>query len=203
MGTKKSSSELSPFQGCLILCLAILCCGIVLSTLFIVLSKDEKQVVSNTEENSKEETMKQSANNASQEQIKIMITDIIGEETNYKKESIEELQVNDHLGTENKEDKIIIATLNANENLTTKLTRKAIQADSGRLLKELFSLKEIQEVTLIWQFPLVDASGNVENEPVLKLSIDKEKASDVNWENINSDNISSVVNEYWEHPAIQ
>ncbi len=97
----------------------------------------------------------------------------------------------------------MFATLHANENLTNSMTKGGILLESTNILKKLFTIDKVQEVTLIWQLPLVDAYGNKQTEPVLKITIDKEKAAKINWSNFDRNNLKGVVNTYWEHPVIK
>ncbi|TWG74406.1 hypothetical protein L604_000700001010 [Bacillus subtilis J27] len=202
MGNKKSNS-ISPKQGCLLICLIILCLGVWIAV-FSVMFEDDSQTVVKEENKLKNEDVKEkSPKDDVQSQVEKVISGILGKKTNYGDQRILELQVNDHYGTSDEEDKIIIATILGNENLTTNLTRKGMLLDSVKLFKELFALENSQEVTLIWQYPLVDVNGNTKNETVLKISLDRESASNINWESFDNENLKIVANEYWEHSAIQ
>lgn len=171
---------------------------------FSVMFEDDRQTVVKEENKLKNEDVKEKSPKGDvQSQVEKVISGILGKKTNYGDQRILELQVNDHYGTSDEEDKIIIATILGNENLTTNLTRKGMLLDSVKLFKELFALENSQEVTLIWQYPLVDVSGNTKNETVLKISLDRESASNINWDSFDNENLKIVANEYWEHSSIQ
>ncbi|SNR96392.1 hypothetical protein SAMN05446037_1002116 [Anaerovirgula multivorans] len=129
--------------------------------------------------------------------VKNIIVDNLGEQTNMKHDRIIDITIED---LEN-DNKTIDITLVANENLTTNMTKSTIHKDSVEILEELYNHDEIEEVTLIWQLPLVDTYGNEETKNVMIVSINKEIANKINWSNFDYNNIPKIANDYWEHPA--
>lgn len=138
-----------------------------------------------------------------EEKVKAAIIDSVGEKTNVKKERVVELKVNDHLGTKKDGDKIVLGTLRANENLTPNLSRGGILLDSNKVFKALFTIPEVEEVNLFWQLPLTDAYGKTEDGTVLKITLTREKAEKINWDNFDKENYSKIAETYWEHPGFK
>lgn len=198
MGTKKSKKKISAKLGCLLIFLILFCIGL-WGYIIVTLVSDK----GSQEGNSQNEEVKEASGEDMQSQVEAIILDILGDKTNYGEQTISDLQVNDHKGTSDEQDKIIIATIRGNENLTTDLTRKGMLVDSVELFKELFALEKSQEVTLIWQYPLTDTNGNTNNDTILKISFDRDSASNINWDSFDKENLKNVANEYWEHAAMQ
>lgn len=194
-GGKKSKNFFQGCLGCLGIIVLLSIAITALAIIFSVLDDTPKQQKKMVEGNS------QQVDNV-QTQVRQAIVDTLGETANTGEPKIIELQVNDHLGTANEKDKIVVATLHANENLTNNMTKGGILLDSTNILKKLFTINKVQEVTLIWQLPLVDAYGNRKTEPVLKITMDKEKAAKINWANFDRNNLEVVANTYWEHPVL-
>ncbi|BCJ87674.1 hypothetical protein [Effusibacillus dendaii] len=194
---KKSNSFLQGCLGCLgiivLLSIAATAVALVFSALDDSPKRQEKIVTGNS----------QQVEDNVQAEVRQVIVDTLGETANTGEPKIINLQVNDHLGTADGNDKIVVATLHANENLTNNMTKGGILLESTNVLKKLFTIDKVQEVTLIWQLPLVDAYGNKQTEPVLKITIDKEKAAKINWSNFDRNNLKNVVNTYWEHPVLK
>lgn len=135
--------------------------------------------------------------------VKEIIYDKLGKKTNTGEKRIVELQVNDNAGTMDANDKVVVAKLYADENLSTNFTRKGILMDSKKILESLFKQKNISDVTLLWQFALVDKYGKESVDTILKISLDRQTADKINWVNFDYNNFSSVATQYFEHPALR
>jgi len=134
--------------------------------------------------------------------IEKAIEEVVGTTNNMDSNSISELNVNDNFGTDEEGDKIILATLNASDNLTQNMIKGGILLDSVGVFKNLFEIDGVSEVALKWDFPLVDQYGNKELGTIVKITLDKEIADKINWENFNKDNLTNIAKVYWEHPAL-
>lgn len=162
------------------------------------LTEEEKEEDRKREENAKE-FVEESKNEFDIEEA---IISVVGETNNMDNKSISNLDINENYGTEEDGDKLIIANINASENLTNNMTKKGILIDSAKIFENLFKINNISEVTLNWDFPLVDQYGNEEIGTILRVTIDKEIVKKINWENFNNDNLANISKEYWEHPAL-
>jgi len=149
-----------------------------------------------------EEAKKFIAESQSKSRIEEAIVSVVGETNNMDEESISKIDINDNYGTEEDGGKLIIANINASENATNNMTRKAILMDTAKIFENLFDVGSISEVTLNWDYPLVDKYGNEEIDTILKITIDKEISKDVNWENFNYNDFNDISKEYWEHPSL-
>jgi uncharacterized membrane protein len=130
------------------------------------------------------------------------IVDAVGKKTNMDNDRIIDIQVNDHLGTEEDNDYIIIAKLFANENLTANMTRKGILKQSTEVFEPLFSTDGVTEVVLMWHLTLVDAYGNEKDDTVVKVTLSKETADKINWDNFDYNNYTTIADDYWHHAAV-
>jgi chemotaxis protein histidine kinase CheA len=91
----------------------------------------------------------------------------------------------------------------ANENLTSGMTRTGILSDSTNVLEDMKKIPEVKSVNINVQFTMVDAYGNESLDDILKVVVSRESLDKINFENFNYDNLSTVADEYWEHPAFQ
>lgn len=136
-------------------------------------------------------------------QVRSKLVNAIGETTNTEEPRIVNLQVNDHLGTAQEGDKIVVATLQGDDNLSDKMIKGGMQLNSIEVFKSLFSVPAIEEVDLLWQFPMTDDYGNETLTTVLKISLTKETADKINWKNFDRNNFETVADSYWESPAFR
>jgi hypothetical protein len=136
-------------------------------------------------------------------QVRSLITKTLGDKTNTGEPKIINLEINDYYGTEKEDDKIVVATLHGNDNLNNSLMKGGMQLESIKLFKTLFEIPDIEEVALIWQFPTTNASGKVELNTVLKITITRATSEKIDWDNFNKDNFSKVSDNYWEHPTLR
>ena len=127
----------------------------------------------------------------------------LGKKTNMKKKRIVELEVNDHAGTEVEGDKIILLTLAGDENLSSKMTIKGMLMESNKAFQEVFKYKEASEVTLFWQFPMVDSYGKSKDENVIKVSLTRETYEKIEWKNFDYNNYEKIADDFWMHPALK
>ncbi|WP_284037479.1 membrane lipoprotein lipid attachment site-containing protein [Neobacillus sp. 114] len=126
----------------------------------------------------------------------------LGKQTNTKKKRIVDLTANDNAGTEVEGDKIILLTLAGDENLSNKMTIKGMLMDSSKAFQEVFKNKDASEVTLFWQFPMVDSYGKSKEENVIKISLTRETFDKVEWQNFDYNNFEKIADQYWIHPAL-
>lgn len=120
--------------------------------------------------------------------------------------------VNDTLGEKTNTQKIafisasgdnanIAININASENLTTSLQRTGILADSIDVYKKAFAERPgLNSLKLNWYLDLVDQKGNESSGVVVRLMVTRKNAESINWDNVITDNIPKIVDEYWEHP---
>lgn len=147
--------------------------------------------------------MESTATNGIEEQVQALLLKAIGNTTNTGEPKIVDLQVNDHFGTDAEGDKIVVATLRGNDNLTANMIKGGMQLESIRVFQSLFSIPEIEEVSLLWQFPTKDVNGNSTLTTVLKISLTKATAAKINWEGFDRENFEKVADSYWESPAFR
>jgi hypothetical protein len=200
--TKKKENSTSTLQGCLG-CFGVSAVLLLVAIFIVALVSNNNDQPTVAQQPARPTAISNVAKpgTASEQNVNGIITKAVGKKNNLGGDRVISLKVNDHMGTAKADDKIMIATLLADDAGSS--TKSRMQYQAIDLFKELFSMSEIEEVTLIWQFPLVDAYGKVENSPVMKITVEKATASKINWENFNRNNFGNVANAYYEHPAIQ
>lgn len=93
--------------------------------------------------------------------------------------------------------------LNASENLTVNMTRKGMWLDTKKLLEEFAGIDGIELYQIIWMLPLTDKFGNVEDSKVMSLDFPRATIDQINFDNLLTDNIPELADNYWEHNAIK
>ena len=127
-----------------------------------------------------------------EEKVEKVITDAVGEETNFDKKRVVSISINEGVA------KIV---LNGDESLTLNLTRDSMLSKSKDVFEQLDKFEEITNYHLSWNMPLVDVKGNVKDGEVIKIVINK--GHGITWENFNTDNFRIVAEPFFLHPAYQ
>ncbi|MEK6890920.1 MAG: hypothetical protein AABX03_02180 [Nanoarchaeota archaeon] len=92
---------------------------------------------------------------------------------------------------------------NADDNLNSKMIKGYIINEDIKVLKTLYTKYEnISGVGIIAYFPLTDAYGNNEDEAVINLRIDRATADKINWDGLLPENIPTIADKYYIHPAL-
>lgn len=77
--------------------------------------------------------------------------------------------------------------------------KKQLLNDSKQILEKLSGLEGISYVNLEWQGKLIDQSGNSEWKPVMRINVEKGTLDNINWEDLNENDIENVVDDYWQN----
>lgn len=120
--------------------------------------------------------------------------------------------VNDSLGEKNNLDKSTVGSveisegnlnivLNGSNNFTNTAIRDGLWSDSAKTLEMIEKSNKFKNISVQWQFPMIDVNGNEKEEVVMSFDIDREALNQINWDNFASNNIPNVTNGYFEHPA--
>lgn len=156
-------------------------------------AKENKEEIAVEEEQSEEVDLSAMSLD---EQIKYIIKINIGDETNMDLPRINTINTE-----EEKEDgKLVYLCLNGDDNFTANMIRRGMWIDSIKLFKYLFTIEEIGEITIIWQFELTDKYGNSELTKVMGMTLTREIEEKINWDSFLTDNIPNVTEDYWESP---
>jgi hypothetical protein len=93
----------------------------------------------------------------------------------------------------------------ASENLSTNLTVRGIMNDAEDLMQKLSANipAEVNTVNFSSSLNLVDQYGNTELAKVALIAFDRSTWEQINWDNFITDNIPTVADYYWLHPALQ
>lgn len=116
----------------------------------------------------------------------------VGEETNMGKDRIIEVNANKGAGT-------VVLKLAGNENLTSGLTKGGLLKDSGKVLKALFELEDVERVNLQWMLPAEDGT----DLQAMKILLYRESAKKVNWkDDLIYNEIPRFAESYFVHPSL-
>lgn len=121
-----------------------------------------------------------------------IINNTLGETNNLDKSTVESVEVS--------EDKIAIS-LNGSDNVTNNAVKEMMWMDSAKILELIEEESGSKDISVNWQFPLVDTYGNETDEVVMSFDLDRETLNKINWENFSSDNIPNISKNYYEHAA--
>lgn len=93
----------------------------------------------------------------------------------------------------------------ASENLSTNMTVRGIMMDAENLMQKLSANipVEVNTVNFSSSLNLVDQYGNTELTKVALIAFDRPTWEQINWDNFITDNIPTVADYYWLHPALQ
>lgn len=92
----------------------------------------------------------------------------------------------------------------AAENLTNNLTKRGIMIDASELMEALTPVldENINIVNFSSSLPLIDQYGNITQDKVGLITFSRSEWEKINWDNFITDNIESVADYFWIHPAI-
>mgnify|MGYP001316291473 FL=1 len=75
--------------------------------------------------------------------------------------------------------------------------------DSADIYERVFTERtDINKLVLTWIFPAVDAKGNNMKGTFLNVSMTRETADSINWDNFNHSNLPEVADAYVETPLL-
>ena len=177
---------------------------------------EEERKQEEAEKAAEEERKQEEAEKAAEEERKQEEAEKAAEEERKKENPEEEIEaairndpkakINDLVITTDGTEALVSVTFEGRENLTLGLTKVGIYDTMSRIL---FSLKELNyefiDITLMAELPLVDQYGNEESSVVIRGNFDSDILKQINPEKkyIVQDNMPSIANEWYEHPALQ
>ena len=133
-----------------------------------------------------------------EEEVEAIIVSMLGEKTDTDKQRIVAV-----IHDEDEEGEYLQVMLNGNDYYTVGLTRTGLLMDTKELFEALYEIEsDVTYISLFWALPLVDVYGNVNDRDVVIVSMDKETAAKVKWDNFSADNIPVIANSYWQHTAL-
>lgn len=128
------------------------------------------------------------------ELISKVVTDTIGETAGKDRTSVHKIEVYGDVAN---------VWLNASENLTVNMTRKGMWLDTKKMLEEFAEIDGIELYQIVWMLPLTDKFGNVEDSKVMSLDFPRATIDQINFDNLLTDNVPELADNYWEHNAIK
>ena len=97
----------------------------------------------------------------------------------------------------------LVVAYNADENLTPGMTRTGCLMDIEELIAPLLAAYESANGVQVKAYlALTDPRGHTEHGLVMRADFSRGNSASINWENVLMDNIPSLAEVYWEHPAL-
>lgn len=95
---------------------------------------------------------------------------------------------------------MVVLKLAGNENLTSGLTKGGLLKDSGKVLKALFEMEDVERVNLQWMLPAEDGT----DLQAMKILLYRESAKKVNWkDDLVYNEIPRFAESYFVHPSLK
>ncbi|MBM6751314.1 hypothetical protein H6A65_07385 [Mediterraneibacter glycyrrhizinilyticus] len=185
--------------------------------------KEEEQKQQEEQEQKEEEEQKQEEEKAKKEEQKkedekqkevAEQNEEISQEVDNSKEtetSVEEVikeEVENVIGKDNIElfnyvpdNNYALIKFKGSENLTSDMTVKGMYMDMSNVLKAIQNDVDVN-VDINVTYPLQDTYGNVSDYTVIKATFNNDTIKRINFDNFNYDDIPSIADEWWNHPAL-
>lgn len=132
----------------------------------------------------------------SENDIKNLIINMLGETTNTGEERVEGVVYN-----EVDTDPYIGLNLHSDENVTAKLARSGMLRDTLKIMETLRDNGYSGKFYVDWRLPLTDKYGNTEPGKVMSINISAENFSKINFDNFDYLNLPDIADGYFEHPG--
>jgi predicted nucleic acid-binding Zn ribbon protein len=98
---------------------------------------------------------------------------------------------------------VLATTIVGNAAWDAKSALFSIQMASKEIFERAYSdRKDIQQVFLNWQLPLVDKYGQTSLGAVVKVALNRDTAKRINWDNIFADDMPRWADTWWAHRAV-
>lgn len=105
---------------------------------------------------------------------------------------------------EQKDGKVLTLTLHGQDVFTKNMTRRSLLMDSAEILEEVFKVDGVSDVTIEWMLPGEDQYGNDTELRAMSLSLDKEVADKINWDNSGiNERLPNLAYVYFIHPSLK
>lgn len=133
-----------------------------------------------------------------EEKIKNDIKDILGS-SNRDVQKVRQISVKKRMDNKS----LVEVRYNADDNWGNDEIKFGIWIDAQEIFEKVYTdYSDIGRVAVFAYFPLQDKYGNSEDELVMKIMLDDETASKINWENFLTDNMPQVADNYYIHSAL-
>lgn len=100
-------------------------------------------------------------------------------------------------------DKNYNVKINANEGWNDDTAKNKMLIDTKNFYKEFIKqtnrINEIDNITLIYYQTLINKYGKTSENAVIKIAFNKETILKINWENVLTDKLPEISDEYWTH----
>lgn len=83
------------------------------------------------------------------------------------------------------------------------VTKGILLSNSKKLFERLYNYEDIEKIAIIWEGSFTDTYGNTEFKPVMVISLSKEVADKIKWDNFNYENLEELADEYKIHEQLK
>jgi hypothetical protein len=86
--------------------------------------------------------------------------------------------------------------------LTSSLARSQFLDTSIQIFKAYFSrLPHINRVIIVATLEFIDIKGNKSRDKAIEIVFTRESAKDIQWDNINKNDLPQLASAFWQHPS--
>ena len=125
-----------------------------------------------------------------------IVSEIAGLETNISEYKVRILDIA-------MEEDYIILQMVGDDNFSVNWVRTGLHSKAAKLFPALFEeFAEINDISIMWYLPLVDAKGNSSLSNVMNISMLRDTHDSINWPNFLYSNLPIVSDTYWQHAAL-
>lgn len=127
--------------------------------------------------------------------IESIVYEALGEKSNTGLDKLDDAYVDVDGG-------YIRINLNADENMSVNMTRKGIWKDTIDVLEKFKNISDLNNIDILWFLPLTDKYRNEENEKVMTMSFTRDTLGNIDFDNVNFNDIPEIADSYNQHPAL-
>ncbi|WP_394120129.1 hypothetical protein [Planococcus donghaensis] len=129
--------------------------------------------------------------------LQAIITQQLGEKNNMDKKRIDGISVSRVSEGWNVE-----LALNADKGFTMVSTKQAMWQQTIDVLDPLSDISQLNDVSILWIYPVEDSHNDVKDENVMSFRMDKATRDQLFWDNVEPSILPDIVFDYTEHPIL-
>ncbi|SDJ11797.1 hypothetical protein [Natribacillus halophilus] len=123
------------------------------------------------------------------------ITSELGQVTTTNHDVVQDITYDD-------ETEVLEAQLITEDNVTTDLIRTSTLNRSAHVLQRMAEINELNYIHLVWDIYVEPESGPGEFDTIMDMTAEQDTLEDVEWNEVEVENIEDITEEYWEKPEL-
>lgn len=134
--------------------------------------------------------------------LKDEITTIINEQAGATSNVNRKARVSDVVLSQDSSGWDVEISLNADKKFTMISTKQMMWQDSIYILAAVSEINQLDDISLSWIYPVLNAKKDVEDKSVMSFTIDNATRDQLIWKNIEPSILPDLVYDYQEHPVL-